>query len=546
MADTNSLESMLKAGKSKAQQTAKKEDTTIGYAPEDNPNGSVTEGRAMIQDPVKGSKGHTVHYENLKGQEIKADKKKPEAPKSYSYEDDKKATLAQLNEKEAKERADLQKQVDEEKKWKSAEDNMGQFIKLPEAPKEEAVEDFDDGVYRVTTPIGRYNYRIQHGWSIPSLDQDYLEFAKEENGMAKGYSNSQMKALQNQQKGEMSDRARQMALNRDKQAWQALMKRIQEGGFDDLPGRQRNHEEIFNAKRNLIQAWVNDGGQVDENGQPIGLWDIGGNMSGFKAHDKLAKKYSNDMVTMDQFMGKVAEDLRNETFGTEGKKSQYDQIINQIQMIIQGTNGGTQADAEKQRIQYLYLPPEMQQAYQREFAKYQKQLETIASQARSDKALNAVRANAKILNSSIESTMSDRSGNPMERVNGGNVAWKAFKGIEAGFSDLPVALDAVNAAWKAFNENINKIAVLDPNVLVNQIQFAKEISQRKYENTVQEGGGIPMSKTWNNDNAVNELDVKNWKNPDKLVGIGNPTSADYSPVDYGNDVNRKGNGNYGI
>lgn len=509
--------------------------------------GNATEGRVMSQKEVKGSKGkaHTVSYENIGGVDVKADK--TDAYYGNNPSEATKAMYASTAEEIGKDEtpnADEQLQKDTTNDYIQSLLNIGeekaQALQNKAKEKPKMNQRFDASK---DSNLGRYNYRIQHGFHIPAMDRDWIEYAQLETQARPSIQRAN--AMKDARAQAMSDRVAEMARKRDLDAWKTFNKRVTEGGFNDLAGRQFDEARASQAGADIIADYVKNGGNVID-GRVVGLPDYGGNHAGYKAISKEAGQYSTDAMTMDSYLQELKKDLASGAYGTGAMKGKYDAEINQIQRVLSGA-GVNQADAEKQRIQYLYLPEEMQDEFQAYFKMYMSQLANYARVTGGDKAYQNVNSRAQRLFAGAKAFL--RGENPQTKGQGFLNFANAISNLEGGLVDAGVSLDSIKEAWKQFEENLNRIAVIDPRVMYTQLALAKKLSVDKYNNIVRERGGIPLAK--NKTAGEAGMAYGNFKVPHFGTGeddVGAPYNVnlvDRKPVpDVGSNYNNRGTGNY--
>lgn len=348
-----------------------------------------------------------------------------------------------------------------------------------EEPKKSSTDDSDLKIPQ----IGRWNYNMQYGIVSPIWEDSWRANADEENRIK--VANDQARAAAQMRADAANARAKQIQLGRIKSSWDTTLQRIERGKFDHLPGGKFDAEAASAALRRLAQAYADAGGNVNE------LAGDGLNRGGYKARSNAnyLKAVQNESIFASARKS-LFEDLN--TVDTDGTikylkaKNKYDPIINRVQAVLSGS-GSNMADADKIRVQYLYLPPQRLKEFTDTFGRYVSALANIARAGSKplpqQKINNAHQSIAQGLQQAAYSS------NFVDKAAGLSQVANSVSMMESDLMQLGVNAEAVKEAYKAYVSNLVMNADIDPQLLNDALKRAQEQEGKKADEIIRQLGG---------------------------------------------------------
>lgn len=355
-----------------------------------------------------------------------------------------------------------------------AESPLDVYDKIRNSPAEDSSE---PGI--PTQPrIGRYNFNIEHGWVMPHWTNEWAKLAQTENsasapgGGAGGLG------------GAFSSTAKQRELNRKHSDWIKFQNEIKAGTFSNGEGIIDLEQVIPQATR-MIDSYRRAGGDPDE------LFVMGDNLGGFKAKASAnTQKVLNRIADTEDILGHIQTAVKDNKWNSPSMRSMIDKDSDLITKLYT-ESGATISDAEKVRNQFLTQPEEALKQFDKIYAEYNKFLDSVEQAGGVTEFTNKKRGVLNELRNVAYGAGSNKRGDAAGAVVGAAELWKD----DASFmpSNPPVALEAANAKWKEFKENVIRQAMVDPRnlwILTNALR-KREIA--KYRTLVRELGGIPRN-----------------------------------------------------
>lgn len=354
------------------------------------------------------------------------------------------------------------------------------------------------------TMLGRYNFNLQHGWVMPHWNEEWSKNAEIENRARP--SMLQAQGVKDARAAAMNERVMQRRRDSIKSSWDKTITQLDKGHYDQMADGTLDEEAVYNDLSRLARAYKEAGGNPDE------LTGFGLNRGGFAARTQKAKDIANDFIDMHNIRKQLRDDLADGSYGSYERRSAYDSVINRIQRII-GNAGGQQADADKVRVQYLYLPDWKVKEFQANYKAYMKKMREVTDVGGSSEA-------RKLINDRLNEGLSSLNNGLIQGANIQTKAQGAFKAANAlfnsnwqGLTAFGEAAQAVQAQWDAYVENMVREAIIDPRILDYQLQLAEKQARSRYANMVAQGGGraltmgeenIPMDFSEYDRRAANE------------------------------------------
>lgn len=327
--------------------------------------------------------------------------------------------------------------------------------------------------------IGRYNWNLEHGLVIPAWARDWQSLAETESRIPVSRNKNLGGGIANS----MSERVAQMRRNAIKSNWDKTWANIDAGHYDDNSDGSFNVKSAYGDLRRIAESYARAGGDPSE------LTGHGLNRGGFKARNTQAQKAAVEENAMYTIRKELRDDLKNHIFGTQEGKQKNDAAINRIQRVI-GNAGGVQADADKVRVQYLYLPESRVKEFQDVFQNYVKALAQYARVASKD----AIQINTNAMNQRIADAveMYAKRRNPADKIAAMNVVLQSWQQAEKNLYSLPDGAAAIKEIYKAYVENIVRDADIDPIILDYNAAYAQRIARNQYKTIVNQLGGTTM------------------------------------------------------
>lgn len=265
-------------------------------------------------------------------------------------------------------------------------------------------------------------------------------------------------------------------------AWGKLLDRIDKGHFSLGDGSQEA-QEVETAMDNIMASFVEQGGD------PRMLWAMGGNVGGYKAKTgKLQMDNLTEVRKAEETVKQLQEDLATGRYNAT-KKQTWDKA-SEAYAKVAGDSKGAIADAEKVRIQFLYLPEEAQQKFEEAYNNYMSFLTAVQKKANTpefrDNVAGKIQDTKKYFIDALSSNSSEKWANALMAL------------VSLGQSDLKelpqnLSLQAQEAkeAWQTYVNMLVMQANVDPRTLYGMIKYVHDVAATKYLTAVKTLGGRP-------------------------------------------------------